>query len=105
MNLFNVKEFTIEEPVGVKTIAFAITYTKPEEWLKAPICKLDKLEYEYHKNKMGYSKELDIVINNALKELINEYKDGAIMFDSKLNKQYLETYMDLKKELENSNFS
>jgi len=45
MNLFDVKEFTIEEPVGVKTIAFAITYTKPEEWLTSPICKLDRLEY------------------------------------------------------------
>lgn len=45
MNLFDVKEFTIEEPVGVRTIGFAITYTKPEEWLTSPICKLDKLEY------------------------------------------------------------
>lgn len=45
MNLFNVKEFTIEEPVGVKTIAFAVTYTKPEEWLTSPICKLDRLEF------------------------------------------------------------
>lgn len=45
MNLFDVKEFTIEEPVGVRTIAFAITYTKPEEWITSPICKLDKLEF------------------------------------------------------------
>lgn len=44
MNLFDVKEFTIEEPLGVKTIAFVITYTKPEEWSNSPICKLDKLE-------------------------------------------------------------
>ena len=66
---------------------------------------LDKLEYEYHKNKMGYSKELDIVINNALKELIGEYKSGAIMFNPKLNKEYLQTYIELKKELENSNFN
>lgn len=44
MSLFNVKEFTIEEPLGVKTAAFAVVYTKPEEWLNSPICKLDKLE-------------------------------------------------------------
>ena len=44
MNLFDVKEFSIEEPLGVKTIAFMITYTKPEEWLTSPICKLDRLE-------------------------------------------------------------
>ena len=66
---------------------------------------LDRLEYDYHKKIMNYSNDLDIVINNALTELINEYKNGAIMFDSELNRQYLETYMELKKELENSNFS
>ncbi len=65
---------------------------------------LDKLEYEYHKNKMNYSSDLDKVINNALTELISEYKSKAIMFDSKTNKEYLEEYMNLKKELENSNF-
>lgn len=66
---------------------------------------LDKLEYEYHKNKMGYSKDLDVVINNALKELINEYKTGAVMFDPKINREYLQTYIELKKESENSNFN
>ena len=54
---------------------------------------------------MGYSKDLDIVINNAMKELIEEYKSGAIMFEQKLNKEYLQTYIELKKELENSNFN
>ncbi len=66
---------------------------------------LDKLEYEYHKNKMNYSKELDIVINNALEELIKEYKSKSYIFDEKANKEYLEQYLILKKELENSNFS
>lgn len=66
---------------------------------------LDKLEYEYHKNKMNYSQDLDIVINSALGELINEYKSEAIMFNEKKNKGYLELYINLKKELENGNFS
>ena len=66
---------------------------------------LDKLEYEYHKNKMGYSDDLDKVINNGLNELINEYKKGVIMFSEKKNKEYLELYLSLKKELENSNFN
>ena len=65
---------------------------------------LDKLEYEYHKNKMNYSDELDIVINNALSELINEYKNNAIMFDKEKNEEYLKLYLSLKKESENSNF-
>lgn len=65
---------------------------------------LDRLEYEYHKNKMNYSKDLDTVINNALGELLQEYKNNAFMFDEKMNSQYLKTYINLKKESENSNF-
>lgn len=65
---------------------------------------LDKLEYQYHKKKMGYSDDLDKVINNALDELIKEYVNSAEMFDSKKNYEYLSTYLDLKKEMENSNF-
>lgn len=61
---------------------------------------LDKLEYEYHKNKMGYSKDLDIVINNAMKDLISEYSNGAFMFDSENNIRYLEIYTQLKEEYE-----
>ncbi len=64
---------------------------------------LDKLEYEYHKNKMNYSDDLDKVINNALKELILEYENGAIMFNKENNIQYLNTYLKLKKESESSN--
>ena len=60
---------------------------------------LDKLEYEYHKNKMNYSEDLDIVINNALKELIDEYNNGSIMFNKKMNEEYLESYLNLKKEM------
>ena len=65
---------------------------------------LDKLEYEYHKKKMKYSSDLDIVINNALKELIKEYEDGAIMFNENKNYEYLSQFIKLKKEMENSNF-
>lgn len=66
---------------------------------------LDKLEYEYHKNKMNYSGDLDIVINQALQDLINDYKNHAFMFDKEKNEEYLELYLNLKKEEENSNFS
>ena len=65
---------------------------------------LDKLEYEYHKSKMNYSDELDMVINNALKNLIEDYKSGAIMFDKDSNEEYLRTYINIKKENENQNF-
>lgn len=66
---------------------------------------LDKLEYQYHKNKMNYSDDLDVVVNNALKELIEDYNNNDVMFDSKKNMEYLEMYLELKKEAENSNFN
>ena len=65
---------------------------------------LDRLEYEYHKKLMGYSKELDQVINNSLTLLITKYKEGALMFDSKINKIYCSQYLKLKEEEKNSNF-
>ena len=57
---------------------------------------LDKLEYEYHKKKMHYSKDLDKVIKNALSDLINAYKNCEFMFDSKKNLEYLNQYNILK---------
>ena len=66
---------------------------------------LDRLEYEYHKNKMSYSADLDLVITNALNDLIDEYKHKSIMFSTEKNNEYLKLYLDLKKEQENSNFS
>lgn len=65
---------------------------------------LDKLEYEYHKNKMNYSDDLDKVVNSALKELIQKYEKGSFMFNEKTNVEYLNQYMKIKKESESSNF-
>lgn len=56
---------------------------------------LDELEYEYHKKKMGYSKELDIVVRNGLKDLIKEYNSFGFMFDKRRNYQYLDEYFAL----------
>lgn len=65
---------------------------------------LDKLEYQYHKKKMGYSDDLDLVITSALKELIKDYGNSVIMFNKDRNQEYLEEYVKLKKENDNSNF-
>jgi len=62
---------------------------------------LDKQEYKYHKKKMNYSDDLDIVINNALSELITDYQNRDIMFDTNANISYGKKYQKLKKE--NSN--
>lgn len=65
---------------------------------------LDRLEYEYHKKIMGYSKELDVVINKSLEQLIEFYKSGVPMFNNKKNKEYCNAYFVLKEEEKNSNF-
>lgn len=66
---------------------------------------LDKLEYQYHKKKMGYSLDLDKVINGAMDDLIKEYLNGAFMFDKNNNKYYLKLYLKCKEEEKNSNFN
>lgn len=63
---------------------------------------LDKLEYQYHKKKMNYSDDLDLVINSAMDELINDYVNGLKIFNEELNKMYLEKYMNIKKEKNNN---
>ena len=45
---------------------------------------------------MGYSDDLDVVINQALKDLIDDYKNHAFMFDKEKNEEYLKLYLNLK---------
>ena len=59
---------------------------------------LDKMEYQYHKKKMNYSQDLDCVINNAMKELIDEYKSQISMFDENQNQEYLKLYFKLQED-------
>lgn len=66
---------------------------------------LDRLEYDYHKKIMNYSNKLDRVVNTALDDLIEEYKNYATMFDNRLNQKYCKQYLDIIEEEKNSNFS
>ena len=59
---------------------------------------LDKLEYQYHRKKMKYSDDLDIVVNSALDELIDDYVNGDKTFNEDINKSYLSKYLSLKAE-------
>lgn len=45
MNFLEGIEFNIVQPVGVNVIAFAIKFTKKEQWKNLPLCTLEKLEY------------------------------------------------------------
>lgn len=57
---------------------------------------LDRMEYKYHKKLMNYSSDLDKVIKSSLTELIDNYKNGAIMFNSNVNVMYYNQYNVLK---------
>lgn len=54
---------------------------------------LDEAEYEYHKKKMNYPKEIDTIVKEELKKLIDLYikRDGA--FDIEIAKKYYEKFM------------
>lgn len=44
MNFLEGIEFNIVQPVGVNVVAFAIKFTKKEQWKNLPLCTLEKLE-------------------------------------------------------------
>ena len=54
---------------------------------------LDKGEYEYHKNKMNYSNEIDSIVNYELNNLINDYKEKVGPFNEKYLHKYYNMYM------------
>ena len=59
---------------------------------------LDRLEYKRHQKLMGYSKELSMVIEDALERLISLYKKDAHFFGIAQNKDYYKLYIQLKNE-------
>lgn len=65
---------------------------------------LDQLEYNYHKKVMNYSKELDLVVNSAMKELIALYQKEYFPFQKQTNLKYYEQYKKIQEEEKNANF-
>ncbi|MDD3187520.1 MAG: DUF402 domain-containing protein [Bacilli bacterium] len=57
---------------------------------------LDESEYKYHKKLMGYTEELDKVINGALKELIEKYNNKFFPFNKEENTRLHNIYKDIK---------
>ncbi|MBO5183549.1 MAG: DUF402 domain-containing protein [Bacilli bacterium] len=53
---------------------------------------LDKSEFEYHKKIMNYSKDLEIIIEYELDNLINIYKNGDPPFNDETVKYYSDLY-------------
>lgn len=65
---------------------------------------LDRSEYNYHKKKMNYSKELDLILKKELDQLIKMKKAKAIPFQKKTIETYYEQYKSLKEEQWNALF-
>lgn len=61
---------------------------------------LDRGEYEYHKEKMKYSNDIDKVVNGELNNLINIYKDKNGPFDIKFLNKYYDMYVKMLKNEE-----
>ena len=59
---------------------------------------LDKGEYEYHKEKMHYSNEIDKIVNTELNNLIAMYMDKIGPFDEKFLQKYYNIYKETSKK-------
>jgi len=51
---------------------------------------LDESEYEYHRKKMNYPDEIDIIVKRELRKLIKLYEKGIGPFDKERVKKYYE---------------
>ncbi len=58
---------------------------------------LDRKEYNYHKKKMKYPQELEIVIKNELSDLLERIKNKSGCFSCEIVEKYYENYNNLKK--------
>lgn len=58
---------------------------------------LDRNEYNFHKKKMNYPPEIDIIVRNELDKLIEMKKNSIGPFDKSQIKMYQEKYEELKK--------
>lgn len=54
---------------------------------------LDESEYEYHKIKMSYPDEIDLIVKQELKNLIKLYESKKGPFDNEIVKKYYEKFM------------
>ena len=56
---------------------------------------LDESEYEYHKKKMNYPNEIDMIVKNELNMLIKDYEDKKGPFNKSVVDKYYSIYMNL----------
>ena len=61
---------------------------------------LDRMEYQYHKKVMHYSKVLDQIINCSLRELIQEYRNHFFPFSKPKNLKYYDLYREQVRQIQ-----
>ena len=59
---------------------------------------VDKNEYNYHKNKFKYPKEIDIIIKNQLNNLINEIRNKDNYFNKSEVEKWVKYYLYIETE-------
>ncbi|NLA34033.1 MAG: DUF402 domain-containing protein [Tenericutes bacterium] len=62
---------------------------------------LDRGEYNYHRIKMNYSEEIDLILNKELTNLINIVRLKKEPFNPQIIKEYYKQYKELTKKVTN----
>lgn len=57
---------------------------------------LDRGEYNYHKKKMHYSKDLDMILKHELTDLINKTREKQYPFKKEIIEEYYNEYLKTK---------
>lgn len=60
---------------------------------------LDRNEYQYHKKKMHYSKEIDKILKSELSELINLKRSNMFPFDIKSIEKYYKIFKEISNQI------
>ena len=64
---------------------------------------LDRNEYRYHKKIMHYTKELDMIIENSLQELIELKKKEEGPFKSNAVNEYYKKFKEIEETIQDNN--
>lgn len=62
------------------------------------IMELDKREYQYHRQKYGYSDDLDKIVNHEFERIKVLMENKEFPFNQEAMKDYIKVYYSIKKE-------
>lgn len=62
---------------------------------------LDRGEYQFHKKKMNYPEEIDVIVKKELKDLISIAKEEKCAFNKEIINKYYKKYTEIKENAKN----